>query len=643
MAAESPAVGAAVRIGAYADDVGSGTGSFAQFEGEFEHENASALAAALDEVPNTRPRPVAAIEEFQETADEVTGRIEKAENLLEAATHGQLFAVDNLTGELDSLLDLFGRLDRAGRFEEELRLMRSLNGLLALALRWLDLIRSLRSLLRSAQVAGHTAGQAFAHHELGTLHLCAGEAEQAREHLREATRLQERMGAPGGHCATRHNLDSAVRDLLESASGIQPPRRLQRLVVLGGAIAIAAATGAGIAYAVHDGRGQQSTASVPASQSQSITVTKQAPESAAYGSQFAVAATGGGSGNPITYSSSGACTNDGTAFTMTKASGTCSVDYHQAGNADYKPAPQVIETVTAAKGDQSINVTAPAPTVAVFNSKFTVAARDAGSGKPIVYSSSGACSNSGATFTMTSGSGTCSVEYTQAGNSRYKAAQPVTEKVTAAKAEQSIRVTTPAPALAILDSRFTVAATGSGSGEPVAYSSSGGTCSNSGAAFTMNSATGTCSVTFALAGDNNYKPASPVTEKVYGGAAFGGFQLPSTSTPLPNKAGSPITVRFKLTDALGKPLDAPTATSLAAAGDLRAGLTGPGLGTTQPPPALCSWLGKGSFFQCVLKTPAGVTSGTGYSVTAAQNVGGVFVPVPPYTNAYANPETISFQ
>src|SRR5436190_4318951 len=143
--------------------------------------------------------------------------------------------------------------------------MRSLNGLLALTLRWLDLIRSLRSLLRSADAAGHVAGKAFAHHELGSLYLCAGHPEQAIEHLQEALQLQARVGIPiAGRCATRHNLDSAHRDLaLEATSGIRSPRRLQRLLVLAGAIAVAAGGGAGIALAVHDGHGHQSTVPPP--------------------------------------------------------------------------------------------------------------------------------------------------------------------------------------------------------------------------------------------------------------------------------------------------------------------------------------------------------------------------------------------
>src|SRR5207245_2235866 len=118
-----------------------------------------------------------------ESAAAVTDRIEHADKLLRDAAGGKLLEPANLTGEINSLLDLFERLDKAGRFQEELRLMRSLNGLLALARRWLDLVRSLRSLLRSAKAAGHQAGEAWAHHELGSLHLCAGQAEKAEQHL----------------------------------------------------------------------------------------------------------------------------------------------------------------------------------------------------------------------------------------------------------------------------------------------------------------------------------------------------------------------------------------------------------------------------------------------------------------------------
>jgi hypothetical protein len=632
---------ATVRIGAYSADVGSRSGSFAQFEPETEHENASAVAEALEAEPDERPKPVAAIEEFQETADAVTSRIEKAESLLKAADQGQLLAIGNLSGEIDSLIDLFGRLDRAGQFEEELRLMRSLNGLLALALRWFDLVRSLRDLLESAEKAGHVVGQAFAHHELGTLHLCAGHAEPAAEHLRAAAHLQTQIGDLSVHCATRHNLDSAHRDLA-SVPRIPRPRRFHRLAVLGGAIAVAAGSGTGIALAVH---GSHSHHPPPRLAAQSITVTTHAPATAAYRAQFTVAATGGGSGKPIVYSSSGRCTNRGAVFTMTGSNGTCTVAYDQAGNHHYAAAQRVTETVDAAKAGQSITVTTHAPATAPYGSQFTVAAVDAGSGKPIVYLSHGVCTNRDATFTMTSASGTCTVEYQQAGTRNYKAAH-VTETVNATKAHQTISVTSLAPNVAVLDSQFTVAATGGRSGQPIVYSSSG-QCTNRGATFTITSANGVCIVKLNQAGNANYDPASGVIETVDVIVALGGFSMPAANSTVTYTPGS-YTVRLVLSDAFGKPLTSAQAAPLAAAGDIAVVLTGPNSGSAQVASAPCN-KNKSQFFFCTLQIPSGLAIGPTdpYTLTASQTTaGGGSVVLPTYAKAPAtdaNPETFYFQ
>jgi chitodextrinase len=240
-----------VRIGAYSLEVATLGGSFAQFETEPETENAQALETALEEEAGKPPAAIAAIEHFEETADDVTGRVEQADKLLRTAAAGDLLQLDNVTGEVDALLDLFSRLDRAGRFEEELKLMRSLNGLLALTLRWLDLIRSLRSLLRSAKAANHAAGQAYAHHELGSLHLCAGRTEAAEHHLREAYRLQSRIGDLTGQCATRHNLDSARRDALSRAPTPPSSRLLRSAAIAAGFVLLGGGGGSAIALSIH--------------------------------------------------------------------------------------------------------------------------------------------------------------------------------------------------------------------------------------------------------------------------------------------------------------------------------------------------------------------------------------------------------
>jgi hypothetical protein len=252
---------------------------------------------------------------------------------------------------------------------------------------------------------------------------------------------------------------------------------------------------------------------------QSITVTQHAPSTAIAGSTFTVAATGGGSGNPVTFSSSGSCTNGGSAtFTVTGA-GTCSVLYDQAGDGNYSAAPEVTETVaTTVMLDQAISVTTHAPSSAVFGTSFTVAATGGGSGNPVTFSAGGSCSQSGSTFTMTSGTGTCTVKYDQAGNANYNAAPEVTETVNAQQASQAITVTTHAPSSAAFGAGFSVAATGGASGNPIVFSSSGA-CSNTGAVFTMTSGTGTCTVKYDQAGNGNYAAAPEVTESVTAGKA----------------------------------------------------------------------------------------------------------------------------
>jgi hypothetical protein len=247
--------------------------------------------------------------------------------------------------------------------------------------------------------------------------------------------------------------------------------------------------------------------------SQTIQITTHAPSNAVSGTVFTVAATGGGSGKPIVYGSAGSCTNTAAQFTMTANTGTCTVTYNQAGNTNFTAATQATETVTAGVGSQTISITTHAPSIAVYGTGFTVAATGGGSGNPIVYGSSGSCSNTGASFTMTSGTGTCTVTYDQAGNTNYGAATQQIETVTAAKAGQTIQITTHAPSSAVFGTGFTVAATGGGSGNAVTYGSSG-SCSNVGASVAMTSGGGTCTVTYDEAGDTNYSAATQATETV---------------------------------------------------------------------------------------------------------------------------------
>src|SRR5205807_1395972 len=146
------------------------------------------------------------------------------------------------------------------------------------------------------------------------------------------------------------------------------------------------------------------------------------------------------SGLPVAYTATGGCSNSGATYTMTSATTTCVVHYNQSGSNPYFAAPEVTSSTTGLKADQTITVTTPAPASAGYNSMFTVAAT-ASSGLAVAYSSTGGCSNTGATFTMTSPTTACVVHYNQPGNANYNAAPEVTSSTTAAKGSQTITVT----------------------------------------------------------------------------------------------------------------------------------------------------------------------------------------------------------
>lgn len=278
---------------------------------------------------------------------------------------------------------------------------------------------------------------------------------------------------------------------------------------------------------------RESLVTTAAKGSQAITVVTPAPASAAYGASFTVAAN-----SPlgtVTYSSGGGCSNNGAVFTMTSGTLPCTVRYDQAAGGNYLAAPQATSTTTAAKAAQAISVATAAPATAAFGSSFTVAA--SAPGGTVGYSSAGGCSNSGAVFTMTSGTTPCTVRYDQPGSANYAAASQVSSTTVATKAAQSIAVNTPAPVSGTAGASFTVAA--SAPGGTVGFATSGG-CTNSGATVTITS-TVPCTVTYSQEGSANYSAANPVSSVTNSGKAD---QAITVTTPPPAVApyGTSFTV-----------------------------------------------------------------------------------------------------
>ncbi len=271
-------------------------------------------------------------------------------------------------------------------------------------------------------------------------------------------------------------------------------------------------TGTCTIFAIQSGNATYSAASLQHTSAaaqqigQTITFTQSAPARAIFNGTFTVAASAS-SGQPVSFSSSGACSSVGATFTMTSGTGTCSVIADQAGNNSYTAAPTVTQTVIANLASQTIAFTQSAPAQAPYNSSFMVAA-SASSGQPVSFSSSGVCSNVGATFTMTNGVGTCTVLANQSGNANYLAAPAVTETTAADKPAQTVTFTG-APATAPYQSTFTVTPTTNSGITPTLTAA--GSCSISGTTVSMTSGTGPCTMTAKWAGNTDYL-ATTVTQ-----------------------------------------------------------------------------------------------------------------------------------
>ncbi len=158
------------------------------------------------------------------------------------------------------------------------------------------------------------------------------------------------------------------------------------------------------------------------------------------GPTYAPSATGGASGNAVTFtidgSSSSVCSISGGAVSFTGA-GSCIIDANQAGNANYNAASQVQQTVTVGKAAQTIAFTSTAPPAAtVGGTTYAPSATGGASGNAVTFtidgSNSSVCSISGGAVSFT-GAGSCIIDANQLGNANYSAAPTATQTVTVSK------------------------------------------------------------------------------------------------------------------------------------------------------------------------------------------------------------------
>ena len=147
---------------------------------------------------------------------------------------------------------------------------------------------------------------------------------------------------------------------------------------------------------------------LPGTTPQAITFTSAAPAAASFGSTYAPSATGGASGDPVTFaidpSSTSGCSFDGTTGLVTFASpaGTCVIDADQGGSTVFAAAPRQSQSVIVGTGiAQTVSFTTTPPASAHVGDTYAVGATST-SGLPVTISID-PTSTSGCTYAQGTG------------------------------------------------------------------------------------------------------------------------------------------------------------------------------------------------------------------------------------------------
>jgi hypothetical protein len=256
---------------------------------------------------------------------------------------------------------------------------------------------------------------------------------------------------------------------------------------------------------------------------QAVSFSSTPPAAAVVGDPSYTIAASASSGLGVRFSlspgSAGVCTLTGSSVSFVGA-GTCTIDADQAGNSTYQAAAQVQQSFTVvapSASPQSITFTSTAPAAATVGGATYAVSAAASSGLAVAFTidaaSSSVCSIAGTTISFI-GTGTCTIDADQPGNSSYLAAQQAQQSFAVGLASQAISFTSAAPSGAVAgDPPYTVTASAT-SGLAVAFSadsSSAGVCTVSGSSVSFVG-TGTCTIDADQPGNGTYGAAGRVQQ-----------------------------------------------------------------------------------------------------------------------------------
>jgi hypothetical protein len=245
----------------------------------------------------------------------------------------------------------------------------------------------------------------------------------------------------------------------------------------------------------------------------SQTITFDALADEAFGQPPITVGATASSGLTVVFSSTtpAVCAVAGTSVTLV-ATGTCTLEADQAGNANYNAAAPVQRSFRVLTTNQAI--TFNALTGRVFGDAAFMVHATATSGLAVTFSTttSAVCTatgTNGATITIV-GAGTCTVKADQAGNGTYNPALPVLQSFTIAKANQTITFNA-LPNHTFGDPAFGVGATATSDLAVTFVTTTPGVCTVSAATVTAVAA-GTCTVEARQSGSADYNAAATVQQ-----------------------------------------------------------------------------------------------------------------------------------
>ncbi|WP_159436598.1 autotransporter domain-containing protein [Pseudovibrio sp. Tun.PSC04-5.I4] len=273
---------------------------------------------------------------------------------------------------------------------------------------------------------------------------------------------------------------------------------------------------------------------------QTISFTKPADQAFTPNGAVQLTATGGASGNRLTFASqtSTVCSVSESQATMLTA-GNCTIRASQAGNDNYNVAADADQTFAIGKAAQTLSFTKPADQAFTPSGAVQLTATGGASGIPVTFTTqtSTVCSVSESQATMLT-AGNCTIRASQAGNDNYNVAPDADQIFAIGKAAQTLSFTKPADQAFTPKGAVQLTATGGASGIPVTFTSQTSTVCTVLESQAILLTAGNCTIRASQAGNDNYNVAADADQTFAIGKAAQtiSFTKPANQAFTPNGA-----------------------------------------------------------------------------------------------------------